>query len=54
MCVVCEMLCFMCFVIKTLGMKGLVTKNNPMTILEIDPKFGLSVLRSNSKIVAVN
>ena len=48
-------LCYvMCYVIKTLGMKGLVTMNNLMTILGIDPKFGLSTFRSNCKILAIN
>ena len=54
MCVVCDlsvyvMLCL--YVIKTLGKKELVTMNNRRTILGIDPKFGLSILRSNSKIL---
>ena len=31
----------MCYVIKTLGKKGLVTMNDRMTILGIDVKFGL-------------
>ena len=39
----------MCYVIKIVGKKGLVTMNIRMTILGIDPKFGLSNLRSNSK-----
>ena len=52
MCAVCVMLCYvMCYVIKTLGQKELVTMNNRMTILGIDSKFGLSILRSNFKIL---
>ena len=53
-CVVCDMLCVMCYVIKTLDTKGSVTMNNRMTILGIDPKFGLSILKSNSKTLAIN
>ena len=49
-----NMLCVMCYVVKTLGTMGLVTMNNRMTILGIDPKFGLSILMSNSQILAVN
>ena len=45
-CVLCYVLCH---VIKTLGKKGLVTMNNGLTVLGIDPKFGLSNLRSKSK-----
>ena len=37
--VVRDMLCVMCYVVKTLGTKGLVTMNNQMTILEIDPNL---------------
>ena len=48
-------LCYnMCYVIKTLGKKELVTMNDRMTILGIYPKFELSILRSNFKILAVN
>ena len=36
----------LCYVIKTLEKKGLMTMNNRMTILGIDPKFVLSILRS--------
>ena len=54
MCVVCNMLRVMCYVIKSLDTKGLVTMNNRMTILGIDPKFGLSILRSNSKMLVIN
>ena len=54
MCVVCDMLCVMCYVIKTLGTKGLVTMNNRMAILGLDPKFGLSILWSKSKILAIS
>ena len=44
-------LCYdLCYVIKTLGKNELVIINNRMAILGIDPKFGLSFLRSNSKI----
>ena len=50
MCVVCDMLCVMCYFIKTLGTKGSVTMNDRIMILGIDPKFGLSILRSSSKI----
>ena len=49
-----NMPCVMCYVVKTLGTMGLVTMNNRMTILGIGPKFGLSILRSNSKILAIN
>ena len=46
------MLCYvMCYVIKVLGKKELVTSNNCITILGIDPNFGLSNLRSNSKLL---
>ena len=53
MCIMlCYVLCYvMCYVIKISGKKGLVTMNNWMTILGIDPKFGLSNLKSNSKIL---
>ena len=51
-CVVCDMLCVMCYVIKKLGTKTLVIMNNRMTLLGIDPKFGLSILGSNYKILA--
>ena len=54
LCVICYMSRFLCYVIKTLGKKGLVTMNNRMTILGIDPKFRLSILRSNSKILVKN
>ena len=54
MCVVCDMLCVMCYVNRTLGTKGLVTMNNRMTILGLDPNFGLSFLSSKSKILAIN
>ena len=50
-CVLCHV---MCYVIKCLGKKKLLTMNNRMTILGIDPKFGLSILSSNSKILATN
>ena len=51
-CDMCVMLCYvMCYVSKTLGKKELVPMNNWMTILGIDPKFGLSNLRSNFKIL---
>ena len=39
------------YVIKVLGKKELVTTNNWITILGIDPKVGLSNLRANSKIL---
>ena len=45
LCVICVLCHVMCYVIKTLGKKELVTMNNRMTILGIDPKFGLSILR---------
>ena len=54
LCVICVLCYVMCYVIKTLGKKGLVTMNNGMTILGIDPKFGLSNLRSNFKILGRN
>ena len=44
-------ICGLCYVIKTLGEKEIVTMNKRMTIIGIDPKFGLSTLRSNSKIL---
>ena len=44
------MLCVMCYVIRILGVEGLVTMNDQIMILGLDPKFGLSILRSNSKI----
>ena len=47
-------ICVYWYLFKTLGTKELVTKNNRMTILGIDPKFGLSILRSNSKLLAIN
>ena len=48
-------LCYvMCYVIKILGKKELVTTNNCIKILGIDPKFGLSNLRSNSKILEID
>ena len=48
------MLCYvMCFV-KIRGKKELVTLNNQMTILGTGPKFGLSILGSNSKILVTN
>ena len=50
MCVVCDILCVMCCVTKILGTKKLVTMNDQMVILGVDPKFGLSILRSNSQI----
>ena len=50
LCVICVLCHVMCFIIRTLGNKELVTMNNRMTILGIDPKFGLSILRSNYKI----
>ena len=53
-CGICVLCYVMCYVIKTQGKKELVTMNNRMTILGIDPKYGLSILRSNSKILATN
>ena len=50
-CVLCYVVCY---VIKTLGKRELVTMDNRMTVLGIDPKFGLSILMSNSKILATN
>ena len=44
----------LCYVIKTLGKKRLVTMNNRMTILGIDPKLRVSILRSKSKILVIN
>ena len=49
--VICVLSYVMCYVIKILGKKGLVTMNNWMTILGIVPKFALSHLISNSKIL---
>ena len=54
LCVICDMLCVMSYVIRTLSRKGLMTMNNRMSILGLEPKFGLSILRSNSKILAIN
>ena len=51
---ICVLCYVMCFAIKTLGKKELVTMNNRMTILGIDSNFGLSILRSNSKMLATN
>ena len=48
---ICVLCYVMCYVIKILGKKGLVTMNNWITILGVDPKFALSNLRSNSKIL---
>ena len=48
------MLCVMCYVIKTLGMEGLVTANDQIMILGIDPKFGLSILWSTSKLFTID
>ena len=45
LCVICYVLCVML----VLGKEGLVTMNNRMTMLGIDPKF-----RSKSKILAIN
>ena len=50
MCVVCDVLCDMFHVIKTMGTKRLVAMNEQIMILGIDPKFGMSILKSNSKI----
>ena len=47
-------ICVWFHVFKTLGSKEFVTMNNRMTVLGIDPKFGLSILRSNSKILAID
>ena len=54
LCVICDKLCVMFHVIKTLGKKKLVTMNDQMTFSGIDPKFQLSILRSNSKFLAIN
>ena len=51
---ICVLCYVMCYVIKTLGKKGLLTMNNGMKILGIDPKFGLSNLRSNSEILEID
>ena len=49
------MLCYVMFyVIKIMGKKELVTMNNQMSILGIDPKMGLSIFKSNSKILPKN
>ena len=43
-CDMCVMSCYvMCYVLKTLDKKELVTMSNRITILGIDPKFGLSI-----------
>ena len=45
------MFCFIvsfCYVFKILGLGGLVTANAQTITLRIDPKCGLSTLRSNS------
>ena len=52
--VICVLCYVMCYVIKTLGKKGLLTMNNGMKILGIDPKFGLSNFRSNSEILEID
>ena len=44
----------MCYVIGILGLGGLVTTSVRTIILAIDPKFGLSILRSISKILEMN
>ena len=44
----------MCYVIRTLGVEGLVNKNDQTIIKGTDPKFGLSILRSNFKTLAMN
>ena len=54
LCVICGLCYVMYYVIKTLGKKELVTMNNKMTILGIDPKLGLSIFRSNTKILETN
>ena len=41
----------LCVMLLRLGKKGLVTMNNWKTILGIHPKFGLSNLRSKTKIL---
>ena len=51
---ICELCYVICYVIKTLGKKKFVTMNNRMMILGIDRKFGLSIFRSNSKILPIN
>ena len=43
------LICVLCYVIKTLGKKGLVTMKNRMTILGKDPTFGLYFLSRNPK-----
>ena len=37
------MLYYVCYNIRTVGKKELLTMNNQMIILGIDPKFGLSI-----------
>ena len=54
LCVICVLCHVMVYVIRTLGKKELVTMSNRMTILGIDPKFGLSIRKSNSRILATN
>ena len=48
------MFCFIvlcCYVIKILGLEGLVTANAQTITLRTNPKCGLSTLRSNSRIL---
>ena len=52
--VICVLCYVMCYVNRILGKKELVTMNHCMKILGIDPKFGLSNLRSNSKILVTD
>ena len=54
LCVICVLCHVMVYVFKTLGKKELVTMSNRMTILGIDQKTGLSILRSKSRILAIN
>ena len=52
---VISVLCYvMGYDIKNLVKKEIVTMNDRMTILVIDPKFGLSIPRSISQILATN
>ena len=45
------MLCVMCYVIKTTGRETLVTMIDRTMILGMDPRFGLSILSPNSKLL---
>ena len=48
------MVSVMCYVIRILGVEGLVTMNDEIMILGIDPKFGLSLLIQVPKFLAID